>query len=275
MGYMDIAARRWRRMGAAPPPGPSLSEQVEAFLLGTDGFALPFRSATRLKQDPGDTIAVTAGADPIGRINTLYGNATQNFVTTNDAFRAAWSGSASAVTDGADDFMSGGASVLALFPGKSALYVCGRAKMNVLPARSSLYGFGWGNTALLRLDVMDTGLLRAEVRRESADANTIVDSATGVVSLGAAFTHETIVDFAGTGAVSTYINGTLVGSGTLPETPAACSLEASLTRAYIFRSNNNTALYSNCNWGDAVVAFKVPTNGERTSCRGWVEEVAL
>jgi hypothetical protein len=171
--------------------------------------------------------------------------------------------------------MGGAASVLALFPGKSALYVCGRAKMNVLPARSSLYGFGWGNTALLRLDVMDTGLLRAEVRRESADANTIVDSATGVVSLGAAFTHETIVDFAGTGAVSTYINGTLVGSGTLPETPAACSLEASLTRAYIFRSNNNTALYSNCNWGDAVVAFKVPTNGERASCRGWVEEVAL
>jgi len=272
MGYMDIAARRRRRMGAATP---SLSEQVEAFLLGTDGFALPFRSATRLKQDPGDTIAVTAGADPIGRINTLYGNATQNFVTTNDAFRAAWSGSASAVTDGADDFMSGGASVLALFPGKNALYVCGRAQMNALPARSSLYGFGWGNNALLRLDIMDTGLLRAELRRENADANTVVDSATGVVSLGAAFTHETIVDFAGTGAVSTYINGALVGSGTLPETPAACALESSLTRAYIFRSNNNTAYYSNCNWGDAVVAFEVPTNDERTSCRAWVEEVTL
>lgn len=257
------------------PPGPSLSDQVQAFLSGTDGFVLPFRTAAQLKQDPAGSTPVTAGADPIGRINTLYGNAAQNFITTNDAFRAAWSGSASAVADGTDDWMGGAVGVLALFPGKNALYVCGRARMNALPTRSSLYGFGWGNTALVRLDVFDTGLVRAEVRREAADANTIVDSATGVVSLGAAFTHETIVDFAGTGAVSTYIDGVLVGSGTLPETPAGCALESSLTRAYIFRSNNNTAFYSNCNWGDAVVAFKVPTNGERTSCRGWVEEVAL
>lgn len=257
------------------PPAPDLDAEVEAFLSGTDGFVLPFRTAAQLAQDPAGSTPVTAGADPIGRINTLYGNATHSYATTGDGFRAAWSGSASAAADGTDDWMGGSASVLALFPGKLALYICGRARMNALPTRSSLYGFGWGNPALVRLDVFNTGLVRAEVRREAADANTIVDSATGAVILSTAFTHETIIDFGGTGAVSTYINGVLVGSGTLPETPAACSLESSLTRAYIFRSNNNTALYSSCNWGDAVVAFKVPTSGERATCRAWVEEVAL
>lgn len=253
----------------------SFSGAVAAMLAGTDGFAIPFRAADQLKQDAAGTIVVTAGADPVGRVNTLYGLAANNFSTTADGFRAAWSGSASAVADGADDWMGSSASVLALFPGKPALYICGRAKFNALPARSSLYGLGWGNTALLRLDVLDTGLVKAEVRRESGDANTIVDSATGAVSLGAAFTHETIIDFAGTGAISTYINGTLAGSGTLPETPAPCSLESGLSRAYLFRSNSNTALYSNANWGDAVVAFKVPSAGERTICRAWVEEVPL
>lgn len=270
MSFLFRAARRRRRAGSTAP---SLSAQVEAMLAGTDGYVIPLRSATQLKQDPAGTIAVTAASDPIGRINTLYGNTVYNFQTTTDPFRAAWSGTAAAVADGTDDWMQGDAGAIGAFHSKPNFYVCGRGQWNAFPGAS--FGIGFGNNPLCRFDVQADGSVRVQSRRAVAStATTTVTSAAGIITVGVAFTYEVEIDFATTGTINVYINGSLVATGTLADAPAN-SDSTGLTRNYIFRSNNNTAVYANMRFGDHVFTQRAMSAGERLSCRSYVAEIGL
>ena len=253
--------------------GPTLSEQVEAMLSGTDGYVIPLRSTDQLKQDPAGTIAVTAASDPIGRIDTLYGNTAHNFQTTTDPFRAAWSGLGAAIADGTDDWMQGSAAALTVFQNKPNFYVCGRGQWNAFPGAS--FGIGFGNNPLCRFDVQADGSVRVQSRRAVASTTTTtVTSAAGIITVGVAFTYEVEIDFATTGTINVYINGVSVATGTLDDAPAN-SDSANITRNYIFRSNNNTAVYANMRFGDHVFTQRAMLAGERTICRAYVEEIGL
>lgn len=253
--------------------GPTLSEQVEAMLSGTDGYVIPLRSAAQLKQDPAGTIAVAAASDPIGRINTLYGNTAHNFQTTTDPFRAAWSGVAAAIADGTDDWMQGSTAAITVFQNKPNFYVCGRAQWNALAGAS--FGIGFGNNPLCRFDVGASGQVAVQARRAVASTGTTtVTSANGLISIGIPFTYEVEIDFASTGGITVSLNGTSVATGTLADAPAN-SDSANLTRNYIFRSNNNTAAYANMRFGDHVFTQRAMSVGERTICRAYVEEIGL
>jgi len=269
MTFLFRAARR-RRTGG---PSLTLSQQVQALLAGTDGFVIPLRSAAQLKQDPAGTIAVAAASDPIGRINTLYGNTVHNFQTTTDPFRAAWSGVAAAISDGTDDWMQGSATAITAFHNKPNFYVCGRAQWNALAGAS--FGIGFGNNPLCRFDVGASGQVAAQCRRAAASTGTTtVTSANGLVSIGVPFTYEVEIDFASTGGITVSLNGSSVATGTLLDA-VGNSDSANLTRNYIFRSNNNTAAYANMRFGDHVFTQRAMSSGERLTCRSYVAEVGL
>lgn len=254
MGFLDTAARRRRRAGS---PTPSLSDQVQAILAGTTGFALDPSDKATMWQDSGKTTPVVNAADPVGAITSKWGLAQFDFLQATSAARPAFDGTRYMTFDGVDDRMQA-----------SAAPVLKNAPGYYLAARQSGIVSTLMNSSRLSVQSL-SGRLRSIVRRLDADSTTTLTGVNNTIMTGAtvAFAQDLAVD----GAASIYRENVFIETVGPLAGPFANSSNTDI--AVITLLNNGGGAYSAGSIGRMVVLPFVPSADQRTTIQDWLMEV--
>lgn len=248
--------------------GGSSAALVQAILSGTAGVAWDGSDASTLFQDAAGSTPVVNAADPVGRQNTFWGAAAQNWQQATAGSRPAYDGSGIGYDGLASHFTP--FSNLALLNNVPGVYYCERLTVNSLAVASLFISFGIPTASQVRFQVLfnTNGSVACWGRRLDADAVVATTSAAGVISAGVPFTIEAQVDFAGTGLQKVWINGTEVLSGSIGGSPGNTSATNS-GRARKGLSVAGTGFLP----GKAVRGVLAPfvmTDNQRQSIRNWV-----
>ena len=255
-----------RRVGAPL----SVAQQVQALLAGTNGFALdPTDLSTLWKEDTKVTPVSLAG-DPIGAFRTKWGLAQYDFLQVTAGARPAWSTN-SITTDGVDDGLL--AANLPVFQNAPAYWFC--AKINFLAATS--FGtalFFSRNTTAFRFHLQGytaapNGIYDLLGKRLDADGTGLARSAAGTLSYATDALLVGLAEFTG-GVLSLEKNGSVIATSTVT-TGGNSSNTASLTA----RLGSDGTTFGNCKIGRLVACPFVPSAGQITAIKSWVDEFAL
>lgn len=258
-----MASRRRRAGGAL-----TLSQQVEALLLGTTGFAIDPTDVTTLFQGTDTSTPVVSASDPVRRINSKWGTA-HVFLAPSDAARGAWDGTRFITMDGVDDYYEAIAAsdVFRNAPGAFIAMRRGGTYHNT----NFVLSISGGTATTQRVVVQaSTGRMRTQVRRLDAD------SATDNFGMAAAFNGSTWSfeqDWSVNGNAVKRKDDVSIDTYTLAGTPANSENTASAR----FRLNTNLTttptLFQTNSIGRLVFLPRVPTAGERTTIEAWLVEV--
>lgn len=254
--------------GAAPTP----SELVEAMLFGTDGFAIDPSDVATMWQDTGTATPVTTAADPVGHIRSKWGNTQYDFTQGTGASRPAWDGFRALVSDGVDDTLARVGSVVNTLTDKASGAVA--AKYRRLGAGSGAAIIAYLSTVStanprFRLDVQG-GRLRFVGRRLDADAQSVFDNA-GAGNGGTVDTDYTVItqlDYAGTGSLSTRING---AASTLSGTIASPA-NTSNTNSQAADICGRTGGFFQGRLGRTLFLPFAPSGAQQTLIEAWLDE---
>ena len=270
MSFLFRAARRRRRAGSAAL---TLSQQVEAWLSGTPGYALDPSDLTLLDQISTGGTPVVSASDPVGRYRTKpWGNAASvDFIQATAASRPAWNGAAGLSWDGVDDVMNVNPGAgKAVLNGAAAATWAVRFKRSV--ASAGIIGFFSyvtnATTMRLRIEITAGGGIDVTVRRNDGVAGATYSSAGGLISLNTDYTLIVVVDFTGANTIEAYLNGTQRINTALTDGTGAVSATDSNT---VRLGHSSGTIVS----GRQVVAAKLADASARTMLAGWLEEVPL
>lgn len=267
-----LASLRTVPGGNGGGPTLTLSQQIEAMLFGTDGFAIDPSDVATMWQDTGTATPVTTAADPVGHIRSKWGNTQYDFTQATGASRPAWDGFRALVSDGVDDTLARTGSVVNTLTDKASGAVA--AKYRRLGAGSGAAIIAQLSTvttanARFRLDVQN-GRLRFVGRRLDADAQSVFDNA-GVGNGGTVNTDYTVItqlDYAGTGSLSTRINGAASAlSGTI-----ASPANTSNTNSQAADICGRTGGFFQGRLGRALFLPFAPSGAQQTLIEAWLDE---
>jgi hypothetical protein len=259
-----------QRSGA---PALTLSQQVEAILTGTNGFALDTSDISTLFQDTAAATPVTAINDPVGRINSKWGLVSRNFVQGTAGFRPAWTGG-SLDYDGTDDAL-GTSAASPIFQNAPAAFITARCVTDNIAQRTiMMFSTNAANNHRFSATLDASNVLYMSGRRLDADAEVnAVSGAAGAVTINVPFTFSWEADYAGTRAFNGYLNGSPYTTGTLFATAGNTS---NTTSASVTIGTYTTGI---ARWRDKigrmVICPFLPTSGQRAVFEAWVAEVAL
>lgn len=196
-----------------------LSSQVQAILQGSKGFVIdPYAVGTLFQDNPG-TIPVSAVGQRIQSVFTRWGTTTRQFTTTNPNRPSMASGGRIQFDNATTQrLLLSNDDATANVPG--ATVVC-RCELSSLAAQSSPWHFGTAlgspQQRLTMQSLITTGDMQSTVRRVDADAATSLSFAGGFVA-GVPLVISQDVNYATTGVMRQYKNGSLVSSTTLAVT---------------------------------------------------------
>lgn len=252
--------------------GPTLSEQVEAILAGTTGFALDPSDTTTMWKDTGETAPVTTIADPVRRIKSKWGTTVYNFDAPTDAARPAWNGVAGLDYDGTDDFINLLSSDI--LRNKPAAFFSYKALFDVLGSAYSLH-FSTDTTTNHRFSnsINATGLIAVGGRILDATGTTFASSAAGAIVAGAACVLSSQINYAGDKAMQMWKDGSSILTGTIAGTAGNTSNTASAQGNFAAYSAGGS--YFNGKMGRVVMLPSIPTAENRAIIEAWINEVAL
>lgn len=273
MGFLDLATRRRRRMGSAAP---SLSDQVQAILAGTTGFALDPSDLTTLDQVSGGGTPVTAPGDPVGRIASKWGTTTYNFLQATAGQRPAWN-AGSLLGDGVDDFMAS-TDLQNWANSLPAVFVCARVQKPASAAvERTIFSANYAasvNNSKFRGRVDPSEVFILDGRRVVADATTAMNGSAMVSA--SPITVSALFDPNGAGTKQAWKGGVSEGAAVAFTTTGLYDAGAS-SRVRIFASpttSTGSAFWSG-NIGRMVWLPFAPSSGQRATIEAWVAEVAL
>lgn len=249
---------------------PTLSEQVQALLAGTTGFALDPSDLTTMHQDTARTVPVTTAADPVGNIRSKWGTTAFDIQQATAATRPAWNGVGGMSFDNADDSLN---FPLAMMRNRAACFVAFRMRPTTIGSDSTFFvSTGTGGTTH-RFDgiISADGSYRFGGRRLDADglSSGLAPAATLVANNNYVMSME--IDYAGTGALRGWVNGSLLVnttiSGTVGNTSDTDSLAATFGRLSSTRFDGLLGKF-------AFLPF-IPTAEQRADVEAWIAEGAL
>lgn len=271
---MRIQMGMSRRGGGGGGGGGNPTAEVQALLAGTPGFAIDWSDTAVLWQDNTKLTPVTAAGQTIGAVDTKFGTTVYTLSEAGAAL-GVWQGTYWQ-GDGVDDrFITGVATpILNNVPAVTAF---ARVRLDTLTTSPCLIAFSTatGTAPRFVIDILPTGEVRARVRRLDADAENTFPSAAGVIVAGTAYTIRAEVDYAGTGACRVWVNGTLVINQTLANAVGNTSATNSVRHRHSLGLSNTLSQFVDGNFGRVVVAPKLLTGAETTSCINWVEAAAV
>lgn len=261
-----------RSVGAAPP---DFAAEVAALLAGTNGWAVdPSDSATLFTDTAGTTPVTTPGVSTIARINTKFGTTTYNWQQPTAASQYLWNG-ASMGLDGIDDLL---ATTAQTWSANMAARSCTwRAQVDDLSANRCVFSCSTATGTVVRyqLQVLTTGAISWATRRADADTQNNFVTSAGLITTGVPFTIQTTEDFAGTGAVEIFLNGSSVLTATMGGTIGNSeSTNSARCRFGLNTSNTLTDWFRNKHAG-GIWAPTLHNAAARASCKGFVERFAL
>lgn len=267
MGFLDLAARRRRRMGSAAP---SLSDQVQAILAGTAGFALDPSDLTTMHQDTARTVPVALNGDPVGNIRSKWGTTTYDIQQATAGARPAWNGVAGAVFDNTDDRLD---FPLAYMQNIPAAFVGFRFNPASIGSDSMVFVSTGTSATNHRFDglLQAGGAYRFGGRRLDADGLSYVSAAAGTIVVGAPHVISHLMDYAGAGTITGWVNGVSVASGPISGTAGNTENTASLAASFgsVSSARAHGAL------GRFVFCPFIPTGPQRATLEAWLAETAL
>jgi hypothetical protein len=254
--------------GGAPPP--DYAALMSARLSGTTGFVFDEGDNSVLFQDIAGATPVTAAGQVVARVNSQYGSVAHSLVqATIPSLCPLRTSAASSQSDGVDDFLQQNGTTLNGVLNNKAAFLSGyRVKINKLDA--ALFGIGLGNTSRQLIDITAAGALAVSSRRVTVDANTLLTSAGGLISLGGTYTIIIATYYSTTGVVDVYLDGTIVATGTLPNAPAN-SEAADVNRWYVHRSNNNIGRFTQSSIGRGAFLPEAFTGADITLFKNYLE----
>ena len=185
---------------------------IAAILLGTPDFAIDYTNTANLFQTAGGTGAVTAPADPVGHVNSQWGNTAYSWQQSTSGSRPAYDGSGVAYDGIASHFNAFSS------PGFTntapALSTCHR--LEVASLATAMYVFGWSNSVVTQsihfLRINTDGSINFSVRRLNGGTQSFANSAAGIVTAGVPITIFTEADYNGTGVARVWADGALVAT---------------------------------------------------------------
>jgi hypothetical protein len=263
--FMDMAGHRRRQGGAAAL---TLSQQVEAILAGTTGFALDPTDVSTMWQDSAKTTPVTAALDPVGAIRTKWGTAQFDILQSVAGDRPAWDGTRFLVPDGADSMIAAGS--FDVIRNAAAYYIAMRhGGTRDGDAFFSLSG-GVATTSRVLIAPLGSGSLNVQRRRLDADGASTNASADLTVATGTTFALAQ--DLAVNGVCALYRNNTFIEN--LPAIAGApANGENTASARLVLFANMLQAFPTTTNMGRVVVLPRAATVGERATINSWLTEV--
>ena len=249
---------------------PTLSEQVQAILAGTTGFALDPSDLTTMWQDTGTVTPVATLADPVGHIQSKWGTTARDFIQGTAGARPAWDGTAGMTFDGADDWLSIAAS--SIFQNVPAVFASLSFICTSFAATPKPLFFSTNATGNPRLEFSLTGNARTYGRILDAGEATLI---TGVAALstGTRYTLTGQINDAGDKAMQQWVNGvsdaTGTNGGTLGNTSNTAAARVNIG------AGNAGAQFLPGKIGRIVACPFIPSAGQRATIEAWINEVAL
>lgn len=261
--FLEMASRRRRTASGLP-----LSAQVQAILAGTNGFAIDATDRSTLWQDTAGTVPALNNGDPVARIDTKWGTTGYTFTNATVAQQAAVH-AAGIQSDGSDDIYVG--SMLGFISNVPGAFMCARVRHLTLAASKVLLVFGTESTTLPRARLgLGSGEVATIGRRLTADTIATALSSSGLYSSSVFITVGGQIDYAATGSVLSFLNGTQVASATLIGTPGNTPSNPS-ARVRLFADLNATG-FAHCILRRAISIPRTVTNEERAILEAWVAE---
>lgn len=255
----------YQRGGSAAP---SLSDQMQALLLGTAGFVLDPSDLATMHQDAARTVPVALAADPVGNIRSKWGINTWDFAQGTAGSRPAWDGTSRLNYDGSDDHVEGTSG--AVFQNAPAYFFCGKFYLNADVA-SQLWYFSTTAGANHRFAISAGGSGAVGLAGRRLDADTLNNLAGSGVSAATPFVVSASVDLAGTGAAKLWLNGSLVINSAFGGTAGNSSNTASVRRLIGVYHSGAARL---AGWHGRIVSGPLlMSDAQRGLCESWVGEV--
>lgn len=256
--------------------GPTLSEQVEAALLGTNDFVLDMSDPLTMWLESTKVTQVSAAADPVGALRTKWNNAPFDLGQGTAASRPAWNGVNAIAGDNVDKMMAPPSSLLQNVP---AFFWSEVVKPSSLAADNPIISFSEGVTATsprFRLMVLANGSVQLSVARLDGDATSTITTAAGLVTTGAQAVVSAQADYAGGGDYRIWVNGTLRANGTMAGVAGNTSNTVGLRQWFMSSLLSGGARTEfNGLLGRAVGAFTIPDATKRALFESWIAETAL
>lgn len=259
--------------GAAPAP--DYVTEVQTLLSGTTGWATdPADTAINFTDTAGTVSVASAGVDTVARANSKFGTTTYNWQQATVAAQYLWNG-ASWQADGVDDIIQTTNS--AYTADMSACTFTLRFQVDDLSVNRMLKSWSTitGTTGRMQLRINSDGSILLAARRLDADADNQFTSATGLVTTGTPYTIQFTIDFAGTGNIVVYLNGTSVLTGTLANAVGNSTNTNSARDRWGLNTGNTLNDWFDGKLGAAVFARALLNSSQLASCRGFVERNAL
>lgn len=264
--------RHGRKVGAGSAP--DYAAEVQAILSGTTGWAVDPSITSTIFQDTAGATPVTADGQSIGRINSLTGYGTTVFDWQDAALRPLWR-TRSNEFDGVDDVISKATGTYA--QAMPAMSFTVRAIIDSLAASRAIFAFGTDATPNTRynLRVNSDGSVTVQGRRANADGLVPVTSATGLVTTATPFTLQTVFDYAGTGNMEIFLNGSSIATGSLGGVAGNSENTDTARVRWGLNPSNTLTDYMDGKIGRAVFARSVLNSTQLASCKNWVEAISL
>lgn len=254
-------------------PPTDFEAEVEALLLGTEGFVIDPTDATVNFKDTAGTIPVAvAGVDTVARFNTKYGNTVYNCTNASVPGQYLWNGTSYGL-DGVDDLLQ---NTSTNWPsGMTAFTYTVRVLFDDLTAENAVIGLSTSATTVIRVlfRSLTTGGVGLYLRRLDADAQQDFVTAGGLLTQGVEHTLQFAVNYL-TGSVKIYIDGTEVLSSTLTGTDGVNGVSATPSARWRDSLNPTNTLndWLDGKQGRQVLAVNQFLSGtDLTNCQSYVE----
>ena len=266
---MLIHLSRRRRAGGSYSP-PSLSSQLAAMLSGTAGFALDPTDQTCMWKLSNATDPVTAASDPVGCIRSKWGTTTRDIVQSNAGSQPLWNGLGGLFFDNSNDSLNFPLDYMQNIP---AAFVCHRINPTSVGSDSTLFVSTGTSTSNHRFDqiLSADGSYRFGGRRLDADSFKGASAVAGSIVAASSYIISHDIDYAGSGAIRGWINGSLVASEVLNGSPANTENTASLAATFGRLASTRFHGYL----GKFVFCPFLPTAPQRAVIEAWVAEGAF
>lgn len=263
-------SRRRSTGGGAPP---TLSEQMEALLLGTNGIALdPTDNATMWLEDTKAT-QLTGDGQTVGCIRSKWGNTQYDFVQSDPTARPLRTGGKFITPDAVNDFLTLDSAFAALQNAPGYFISCRINEAVAESGNDGLFRISAGNSATgQRVDVVyAAGKMRTRVRRLDADAVTDNFGTTGQFWDATALTDAFSLDLISGAAIKIKNN---IDIDTYTHPGSGNSENTASLRVRLFSNLANTAAsFAAKPIGRSVVLPWAPSAAERTLVHDWQMEV--
>lgn len=263
-------SRRRSTGGGAPP---TLSEQMEALLFGTNGIALdPTDNSTMWLEDTKAT-QLTGDGQTVGCIRSKWGNTQYDFVQSDPTARPLRTGGKFITPDAVNDFLTLDSAFAAL-QNAPGYFIASRIDEAVAESgNDGLFRISSGTVATSqRFDAVNSsGRMRTRVRRLDADVVTDNFGTTGLFWDASALTDTFSLDLISGAAIKIKNN---VDIDTYTHPGSGNSENTASLRVRLFSSLANTAsAFAAKPIGRSVVLPWVPSVAERSLLHDWQMEV--